>query len=553
MYSQKSLNHICINNIPRLLNLIDQNPFSNTYGCFDRNFWHYKIAKDFPSATYQQGVLSLAIIYKYNLKNNPYYQDKKIIDLISAAINYWQKIQHRDGSFSEWYPNERSYVATSFTSFAISETLLILKNVLAKKLLEKTINHLEKSYYYLKKQNELFVANHIAADLPFFYNLYLLTKKDKYLLNINNKLKDLKNMHNPEGWFKEYNGADLGYQTLSIYFLSKYYQKSQNNNIKPLLNSALNFTSYFLHPDGSFGGEYGSRNTTYFLPAGFAILSKSNKIASNIFSWWQKNHPINLPLVSDDRYFCFFYLPNYLETLIQNTKASHTNKSFNYLKNFNKAKILVINNKKYYAVIGSNKNGVIKIFSQDQKSKLIFSDVGYFAKLPNQKIITSQFINPRAKISTKINKDTAIIKIITNLAYIDNISSSPLIFLFLRIFNLTIGRTNFFSNLLSNTLKKTKIANKSFSNTKLKRTITLEKDLVNIKDNIYLNNFFTKFATLSSGSLLFVPSSKISPIPTFPILNIDLTEISKRKQFLTIKQTINFTSNKPKTTCQISH
>ena len=34
--------------IPKILTLGDRNPHSPTYGCFDRNFWHYKII-DFPS------------------------------------------------------------------------------------------------------------------------------------------------------------------------------------------------------------------------------------------------------------------------------------------------------------------------------------------------------------------------------------------------------------------------------------------------------------------------------------------------------------------------
>ena len=34
--------------IPKILTLQDRNAHSPTYGCFDRNYWHYKII-DFPS------------------------------------------------------------------------------------------------------------------------------------------------------------------------------------------------------------------------------------------------------------------------------------------------------------------------------------------------------------------------------------------------------------------------------------------------------------------------------------------------------------------------
>src|SRR4029078_21578 len=41
--------------IPKILTLQDRNAHSPTYGCFDRNFWHYKII-DFPSGILQEAV-----------------------------------------------------------------------------------------------------------------------------------------------------------------------------------------------------------------------------------------------------------------------------------------------------------------------------------------------------------------------------------------------------------------------------------------------------------------------------------------------------------------
>ena len=48
--------------IPKILTLLDRNVHSPTYGCFDRNFWHYKII-DFPSGMAQEFVLPLALAY----------------------------------------------------------------------------------------------------------------------------------------------------------------------------------------------------------------------------------------------------------------------------------------------------------------------------------------------------------------------------------------------------------------------------------------------------------------------------------------------------------
>ena len=57
--------------IPRLLGLLDRNPLSCTYGCFDRQYWHYRTS-DFACTRSQEAVLTLALLY--NNKATKYYQ-----------------------------------------------------------------------------------------------------------------------------------------------------------------------------------------------------------------------------------------------------------------------------------------------------------------------------------------------------------------------------------------------------------------------------------------------------------------------------------------------
>ena len=66
------LSPFVIEGIQRVLGLQDRNPFSGTYGCFDREFWQYKTVKEFPSATYQSAMLSLAMVYLNDFEGNMY-------------------------------------------------------------------------------------------------------------------------------------------------------------------------------------------------------------------------------------------------------------------------------------------------------------------------------------------------------------------------------------------------------------------------------------------------------------------------------------------------
>ena len=47
--------------LARVLTQMDRDPDSPTFGCFDRNYWHYKTC-DFPSSILQQGVFTLEAI-----------------------------------------------------------------------------------------------------------------------------------------------------------------------------------------------------------------------------------------------------------------------------------------------------------------------------------------------------------------------------------------------------------------------------------------------------------------------------------------------------------
>ena len=122
---QSPYHRLVLSLLPQLLTNLDRDNNSPTYGCFDRHFWHYKI-RDFASAILQQSALTLALVYKNNFQGNIYYNKKIIKEYVIAAINYWTKIQHRDGSFNEYFWMERSIPSTAFSLYAVCEACEIL-------------------------------------------------------------------------------------------------------------------------------------------------------------------------------------------------------------------------------------------------------------------------------------------------------------------------------------------------------------------------------------------------------------------------------------------
>jgi len=121
LYAREALRYF-----PKLFGLVDRNRVSRTYGCFDRNYWHYK-AIDFPSGMAETGVLPLALAYAHHFPGGTcYYRQPRLAELVLAGIRFAAACAHRDGSCDDYYPFERALGATAFSLYALTESCLLL-------------------------------------------------------------------------------------------------------------------------------------------------------------------------------------------------------------------------------------------------------------------------------------------------------------------------------------------------------------------------------------------------------------------------------------------
>ncbi len=109
-----------------------------------------------------------------------------------------------------------------------------------------------------------FISNHRAAAASALY----LTSKHCERINAIDQAKEIIreiiSHQTKEGAFLEYESSDPGYQSLCVYYLALCYRWSKSKALLESLEKAVEFLSFFVHPDGTVGGEYGSRNTEIF-------------------------------------------------------------------------------------------------------------------------------------------------------------------------------------------------------------------------------------------------------------------------------------------------
>jgi hypothetical protein len=376
--------------MPHILTLVDSNLLSPTYGCFDRSFWHYKTSP-FPSGMYQECVLVLALSYCHAMPlGERYYRNPRIRDLAIAGIHYAARSSHRDGSCDDYFPYERALGAAAFSLYGCTESYLLLE------LDDQSmVDFFRKRARWLMSYEESGrLSNHQALAALALYNTFLITSDERFLMGARKRLEVLLSWQHQEGWFQEYDGCDPGYLTATIDFLAKYYFKSRDDSVIGPLKRAVSFASHFMHPDGSYGGQYGSRDTQIFFPHGFELMGRifpeALHIADLYLSSIRRDTCVHL---EDDRlcaHLTYDHMQAYIDFYPDRAGEAARQPTHKGHKWWPGAGLYVYRDERRHAVISVAKGGAIRLY---QDGRLKYSDSGLIALLWNGRVVVTHLVD----------------------------------------------------------------------------------------------------------------------------------------------------------------
>jgi len=268
---------VALGDVPRLLGAVDRNPYRPTYGCLDRQYWHYR-SSGFPSQVYQEGALPLALLYATKLPGNRWHEDARVRELAIAAIRFTATSSHPDGPCDGYCSPEGTLGAAAGSLTAAARAYQVLK-----------LDDPELLRWFRRRAGRLTdhdatgePANHQALAALGLLRTARITGKREYRDAAEDRIHRLLARQTDEGWFEESGGADPGYQTLTIDCLAKIRRLSGWRELDEPLRRAVAFARMFLHPDGSYAGEYGSRGTCHFWPHGMELLAAGNPEAADL-------------------------------------------------------------------------------------------------------------------------------------------------------------------------------------------------------------------------------------------------------------------------------
>lgn len=473
--------------VPRVLGMLDRERLSPTHGCCDRTFWAWKFV-DFPRSRFQEAVCVLAFLWSTELAGNPLFRSAATLRWIEAALRYWARLQHRDGSFDEAYPFERSLAATAFTTFYAAEALELLGERAPQDTRALVAATVERAGRWLCANDEThgFLSNHLAAAAAALEHAHRLTGVAAFAERRRHFTGKILARQSREGWYEEYGGADPGYQTHGSFYLARLAELTGDEELGASLDRATEFLAHCVHPDGSLGGEYGSRNTQTYYPAAFEMTAARSSAAAWIAERLRPSVPT--AAAAGLRGACpYNYFP-FLNNLTFAWRAAVDERprrmplepsADRALVWFPDAGIARVRRKWYAAWVGTSKGGVVKVF-HTAKGELLWSDCGFAGRLAGGGIAASSVLD-RAR-PAQVSAEA--IEVSGSFYEVSRPVLDPLRFALFRLFSITLGRAPALARWTKDLLVRVLVRRKRELDLRFRRVVRFEERAVVVEDRL---------------------------------------------------------------------
>lgn len=470
--------------LPRILALFDRNPASPTLGQGDRYWWAWKWI-DFGNGTFQGAAHGLARLTVAGLLP-AWLPEGPVLSRILEIFSGTRSLVRSNGSMEEAFPNESSFCVTALAAFDLLSAVDLLGPRLSEAQRRDCLDAVRPMISFLLDNDEEhgFISNHLAtaaAALARWTSLTGLPGEER----ARRIWESIRERQSAEGWFLEYQGADPGYQTLCTYYLAALHQLRPGWGILSPLARSVRFLSHFIHPDGSLGGLYGSRNTRFYYPAGFEYLAGEIPEAASVAAFMRESVAartvVTLETMDEPNLIPMFNAYCWAAALTAETGPLGETASLpfqepgSWRKRFDEAGLLVDKGAGHYTVVSWHKGGVVSHFGPDAR----FLDGGVLVRGLTGTLYSSQAFQPENQVEFAPDGLT----VTAPLCAVRVESPTPLKFFLLRLFCLTVFRSSRLGNMVKRALVRYLITALKPSGLRLRRSIRLG-DALTVQDEI---------------------------------------------------------------------
>lgn len=497
-----------LDSVPRVLGLLDKNPLSRTYGCLDRKYWQYKIV-DFSSGMQQELSRVLAYAWAAPLPGNPWRGNARLREYALAAIGFFARSLHRDGSLDDYFPWERALGATAYAAAAVTDACSLLGYTPEGPVRQALI----RVGGFLAAHREMgLLSNHHAIAACALLGIAAHTGETAFVESAKSKIAVLASVQHADGWFPEYEGCDIGYQTVTLEFLARCAQAAPELVPPDMLTRLTGFLRAFAHPDGSLGGEYGSRNTYNFYPGGFALLSTRSDAAAEMLGLHLRGLERGTANVLDDD-GCFGHLLSSSVTVLTAPALRVLTPAFEptaqpWLRVYPDCGLFLGGAGALRLYGNLTKGGCFKIF---QEERLLCSDTGFAGELADGTLFCQN--NPGC---SKGAAEGAMVRITGTMRRLRNKRLTQASMLALRLLCFVFGGFSGFSRAIRRTMQAMLIYDRSTVPVNFSREIRLDDQCIEVKDVLSSSNIARLFLTPDCVNIHVITSDSFQQANLLP-------------------------------------
>ena len=496
----------------RLAALVDRNPHSPTRGSCSRTHWAWKFS-DFPYPRMQEGVCALVRLYDLDDPRNPLHRSPAVEDWVRWGFEYWASLQHASGAYDEAYPNEQCLAATAFTSFYLGQAFLRWRDRLAPDLRSRLESAFVRAGAWLCRHDEThgILSNHLAAAAAGLETIARIAADAECSRRAEFFLDRILEHQSPDGWLLEYDGADIGYGTHAFFYLAELWKMTGSERTRAALDRFADFLAYFVHPDGTIGGEYGSRNTEFYYPAGFERLAPASAAAASIAAGmraaiagrrvcgvWSMDDFNFMPMLNNLLFAAEAASPGGAAPPLPWQRAP-------FERYFEHGGLWVVNRDRFYAIVGLSKGGTVSLFDKTTRH-LCARHAGLIGARGSRRFTTQDHV-----LSPPVQWDAQGTAVSMHVPWksLRTVVFTPRLFLAFRAFTLTLGRIPAISRRLKALLVHALIRRKVRPAIAHTRRIALRDDGVEIADDLVLPAGMTDlraeelFTSVHMGSAMY--------------------------------------------------
>ena len=377
-------------NSRRILSMQDTHTLSPSYGCFHYAYWRDKVS-EFADIRFQEAGATLGLS-THPLVYDPSLPPKEeLYRGFSAGITFWNKQQHPDGSFDEWYKNEHGFAATTFSLIAYGLAVYFMDNEVKAEDKSRFLQTAEKAAQWLLKYDDFIKMNHQAAGAAALAIMYRITGDELFQRGAIKKHQDVLETQTEEGWFNEIAGMDLGYCSVLLDYMMIYRYMMNDNSGLAAMKKLYEFMFPFIQPDLTISPEAGICLNPYVSRLGTVLLSEHSPEAAAVakkFNVQSAGYAGIAPYLADDLRLCrWSYLPLITQILRSEMEKSslfakaYSPSSLSLSKEtfYKQAGIFSYKSDGFHVIFLPAGGGIVRIFYLDKKTGALhtYEDLGY--------------------------------------------------------------------------------------------------------------------------------------------------------------------------------